>query len=289
MDESKLRMFTCVAQHKSFAKAAQELHVVTSTVSRNIAALETELHTKLFYRDTHIVELTPAGQRLYDEASSYLEHFSFITQNVFALLEQDENRISLTCGPMEFALVRQLMRQYRQHNPAAMLQLSTFPSYEIRPLKNGTANFFITARSCVGSLDGYQHIPLGTYRWKAVAHRDSSFWQLPPEKQALLWGQRLVRPSPQNVSPVTLWLPEHPLEIRGTTASRPFSVTCTHLALEGVAILPEYLEPWLPSFLRMEQVFPEPPVEEAVLVFNADRASPQEQQFFDYIRDHFRP
>ena len=289
MDESKLRMFTCVAQHKSFAKAAQELHVVTSTVSRTIAALEDELDAQLFYRDTHTVELTPAGQRLYDESSSYLEHFSFITQNVFTLLHRDEHRLSLTCGPMEFVLVSQLMTQYRQHNPAATLQLSTFPSYEIRPIKNGTANFFVTDRSCSGSTAGYLCAPLGTYRWKVVAHRDSSFWQLPPAKQAVLWKQRLVRPSPQNVSPITLWLPDHPMEIQGTIASRPFSVTCTHLSQEGVAILPEYLEPWLPNFLRMEQVFPDPPTEEAILVFNPDRATPAEHQFFRFIRDHYQP
>jgi hypothetical protein len=39
----------------------------------------------------------------------------------------------------------------------------------------------------------------------------------------------------------------------------------------------------------MEQVFPDPPEEEATLLFNADRATPQEHRFFEYIRDHYQP
>ena len=38
MDESKLRYFISVVQNKSFEKAAQEHHVVRSTISRQIAA-----------------------------------------------------------------------------------------------------------------------------------------------------------------------------------------------------------------------------------------------------------
>ena len=43
MDESKLRYFISVVQNKSFEKAAQEHHVVRSTISRQIAALEEEI------------------------------------------------------------------------------------------------------------------------------------------------------------------------------------------------------------------------------------------------------
>jgi hypothetical protein len=37
----------------------------------------------------------------------------------------------------------------------------------------------------------------------------------------------------------------------------------------------------------MEQVFQDPPRSESVLLFNSDRATPLEQQFFDFIKQQY--
>ena len=66
MDEIKLRYFISVAKWRNFAQAAMDQHVVPSTISRQIAALEEEFGTPLFTRTTHRVDLTEAGARLYD-------------------------------------------------------------------------------------------------------------------------------------------------------------------------------------------------------------------------------
>jgi len=289
MDESKLKIFTSVARHKSFNKAARELNVVSSTISRQIAALEDELDAQLFYRDTHSVELTPAGKRLLNASFTYFELFEYVNGNVHNLIHRDEHRINITCAPFEFPLVSRLVDQYRQCDPDVALQMSIYHVYDGQALENGTANFFVTGRPFVRHLENYQWTSLGTYRCKAVARKDSPFWDLPPDKQAVLWQQKLVRPANGVFTPVTLWLPDHPLENRGTAFSQRFVVTSSYLYLDGVALMPEYTEPWLPPFLRMEQVFPEPPEFEAVLVFNPTRSTPQEHQFFRYIRDNFKP
>jgi len=59
--------------------------------------------------------------------------------------------------------------------------------------------------------------------------------------------------------------------------------------LGRVALMPEYLESWLPRDLRMEQVFPDPPKVESVLIFCRERSSPLEQQFFDFIKQQYEP
>ena len=64
MDETKLYYFLSVARHLSFTKAAEDCHVVQSTVSKQVAALEQELGAPLLIRDKQSVRLTPAGQRL---------------------------------------------------------------------------------------------------------------------------------------------------------------------------------------------------------------------------------
>jgi DNA-binding transcriptional LysR family regulator len=58
---SALRLFISVADGGSFSAAGELLSVSTSVVSRQIAALEAELGTRLLKRSTRRVELTDAG------------------------------------------------------------------------------------------------------------------------------------------------------------------------------------------------------------------------------------
>lgn len=65
-----LRAFTSVVDHHSFARAAQELRMTPSSVSRLVKALEQELGTQLLNRSTRAMSLTAAGQALYAECGS---------------------------------------------------------------------------------------------------------------------------------------------------------------------------------------------------------------------------
>lgn len=65
-----LRAFTCVVDHHSFARAAQELRMTPSSVSRLVKALEQELGTQLLNRSTRAMSLTAAGQALHAECGS---------------------------------------------------------------------------------------------------------------------------------------------------------------------------------------------------------------------------
>ncbi len=56
-----LRVFEAAGRHESFTLAADELHVTTSAVSRQIRALEDELGHKLFTRLPRGLELTREG------------------------------------------------------------------------------------------------------------------------------------------------------------------------------------------------------------------------------------
>lgn len=290
MDEVKLRYFLSVAQHKSFTKAAQEFHVVPATVSRQINLLEEDLGAPLFYRDTHSVELTPAGKRLYSNAAHYIAQLQALRDGARNLMLQEERQISVTCGPMEFPIADQLAQLYRSAYPDTELHLIKEQYSRMNNhIRAGTLHLALTIRPCVRELPGCETVSLGTHQWKAVARRDSAFWQLPPEDQAALRGQKLVRCANRYFDPVRDWLAAHPMEHRGISLASAYAMICVQANLGAVAIMPEYLEPWLPPMLRMEQVFSDPLEEETVLVFNRDRASLRERQFFDYIRDHFQP
>jgi DNA-binding transcriptional LysR family regulator len=59
-----LRAFDAAARHLSFTRAAEELFVTQSAVSKQIIALESALATRLFERKTRALALTTAGERL---------------------------------------------------------------------------------------------------------------------------------------------------------------------------------------------------------------------------------
>ncbi len=68
-----LALFTVVANHLSFSKAAERLGIPLSRVSRRIAELEDHLGTKLFERTTRQVRLTEEGRRLLDQCQDPIE------------------------------------------------------------------------------------------------------------------------------------------------------------------------------------------------------------------------
>ena len=57
-----LRVFEVAARHASFTRAAEELHVTQSAVSKQVATLEDHLGRALFIRGHRSLELTEAGQ-----------------------------------------------------------------------------------------------------------------------------------------------------------------------------------------------------------------------------------
>ncbi|MBK5418169.1 DNA-binding transcriptional regulator DsdC [Pseudomonas sp. TH31] len=63
---SNLFTFQVAARHLSFTKAADELCLTASAVSHRIARLEAELSIQLFERLTRRVQLTEAGERIFE-------------------------------------------------------------------------------------------------------------------------------------------------------------------------------------------------------------------------------
>lgn len=64
MDLYQLRYFLEVARERSFTRAAENLHVSPSAVSRSVALLERSLGKSLFARTKRRVDLTSAGEAL---------------------------------------------------------------------------------------------------------------------------------------------------------------------------------------------------------------------------------
>jgi LysR family hca operon transcriptional activator len=73
MDSRYLRYFLAVAEAKSFTRAAEHLHTVQPSLSRQIKRLETIVGTPLFFRSKHEVRLTAAGEVFLRECRAILQ------------------------------------------------------------------------------------------------------------------------------------------------------------------------------------------------------------------------
>lgn len=68
MDLDDIRLFVKVAERRSFAKAAEDLRIQNSMLSRRIIRLEAALGVRLLQRTTRRVSLTEEGSRFFAEA-----------------------------------------------------------------------------------------------------------------------------------------------------------------------------------------------------------------------------
>lgn len=72
MDLNAVRLLVRVAETRSFTRAAGDLGLTQSGLSRAISRLESELGVRLLQRNTRSVSLTPDGQMLYERSAPLL-------------------------------------------------------------------------------------------------------------------------------------------------------------------------------------------------------------------------
>ncbi len=82
-----LKTFIEVAEYGSFTKAAEHLYISSVGVQKQVSSLEKELDLKLFERTNQGVELTYAGQRIYNDSKKLIEY----CENEIQVIKEKEN------------------------------------------------------------------------------------------------------------------------------------------------------------------------------------------------------
>ena len=73
MDTRHVRTAVAVSRFGTFTRAARELYMAQSTLSRRVATLERDLGIDLFVRGSRRITLTPAGEAFLAHAETFLE------------------------------------------------------------------------------------------------------------------------------------------------------------------------------------------------------------------------
>lgn len=100
-----IRTFVLVAKHQSFARAATDLRVTPSAVSRQVKMLERTLGSQLFLRTTRTMSLTQGGAAYYAAAKEAFDRLEAAGQS----LESLQGELS---GPLRVSSPVSLGRRY---------------------------------------------------------------------------------------------------------------------------------------------------------------------------------
>lgn len=114
MELHHLEAFEAVVRHKGFTRAAEELHLTQPAVTRQIAALEAELHTRLFDRLGRTVRLTGAGEALHRYAEPILRLAREAREAVADVESGGAGRITVgASGTLATYVLPRLLRRFR--------------------------------------------------------------------------------------------------------------------------------------------------------------------------------
>ncbi len=139
MEIKQLRYFKRVAEMGSVSKAAAALSVAQPAISRQIAHLEDELGTPLFYRNGRGVTMTEAGQALFARASTVLEELRRAEHEVRDMIGVARGTVTLGTPPtVAQVFVVPLIKRLRTHHADLSLEVAeAFSGYVNEWLTNG--------------------------------------------------------------------------------------------------------------------------------------------------------
>lgn len=133
MDIRHLEYFAEVAQHLSFTKASQTLHVTQPSISKAIKNLEGELGVPLFYRSSKQLELTDAGKAVLNNAKKVLDAFKNLTLELTDVTELKSGEIKIGIPPIVgAAFFSQLISQYKEKFPLIEIKLTEVGTKKIK-------------------------------------------------------------------------------------------------------------------------------------------------------------
>ena len=118
MELRQLQYFVQVARMQHVTKAAEELHVAQSAVSRQIHRLEEELGVRMFMQRGRNVQLTPVGQLFLKRAESLLADLDRAVTEIHEFLDPEVGEIRLGFPhSLGIQLVPEVVAAFRKLHP----------------------------------------------------------------------------------------------------------------------------------------------------------------------------
>jgi|GEM_PF-718516 len=288
MDLKKLHEFVVLSQCLNFSKAAGQLYLTQSVLSRHIHDLEQQVGAKLLMRSTHNVELTEIGM-------IFLKDCEVILHQYDAALERIHNASSGLSGTLSVGfstygskdIISKFILYFSRIHPNIQLKINAYEAEELAvALENDKLDMGFAMDFTKTDLDGFE---------KILLYRDSLYVFFPSShpfstRETLcihdLSSQPIIALTART-NPKTDLL-HHKLFFQYESEYRVikeapniqsalFLVTLN----QGLLILPEHVVPFTPSSLTKKKLRDEDCYVDTSLVYKDSSTNPAINLFYD--------
>jgi DNA-binding transcriptional LysR family regulator len=129
MELRHARYFVAVAEELNFRRAAQRLHLTQPSLSTQIRWLADDIRVQLLERDSHKVELTPAGRSFLEGCRRLLQDADNYGRTARRIARGESVPLSIGFVPsLAHGLLPSVLRLFRQRFPDVQLRLSEMDS-----------------------------------------------------------------------------------------------------------------------------------------------------------------
>lgn len=166
MEIRQLWYFVAVGEEQHYGRAAQHLRVAQPALSRQIQNLEEEIGFKLFERLPRGVKITEAGKLFLADARRTLQEINDATERAkrVAFGQSGILRVGFVENISWHGIVPDSLRLFREHRPAAELQLKALKSVEqIAAIQSGSLDVGYAA-PLANPEHGLKHFQVGAIK-----------------------------------------------------------------------------------------------------------------------------
>lgn len=180
MTINQINYFLAVAKFLNFSQAAASLYVAQSTLSRSIAALETEIGVTLLERDFHNVRLTSAGKVMNNEMQQLMGELDAVIKRVQATANITSNKfaIGVLAGQQIDNQILLTIRNLSDKYPRFSMDVKRMGHQDlINEIKANRIDIAETVISETVELDkDIDCMPIGKVKNYLIARNDDDIW-----------------------------------------------------------------------------------------------------------------
>ncbi|GIO20437.1 HTH-type transcriptional regulator BsdA [Oceanobacillus oncorhynchi subsp. incaldanensis] len=164
MDMRQLRYFYTIAEEGQITRAAKTLHMAQPPLSQSLKALEKEIGVPLFERSGKKMELTEAGEVLYNKTGYFFKYLEETLTEVKETGEGLKGQLTVGCVKTLFSHVPQRIKSFREKYPNVTFELREGDSYLLaEQLKNRSLDLAIVRLPLDLDLYSSFHLPDENY------------------------------------------------------------------------------------------------------------------------------
>jgi DNA-binding transcriptional LysR family regulator len=291
MELRHLRYFTAVADHGSFNKAAQILHLTQPALSRQVKDLEEEVGVPLLVRGPNAVTLTPTGESFYEDARDVLARAAKAVERARGERGKEAVRVGYIPATVD-GIMATALEKFQTENPSVRVELADLLPNEMQEAGlKGELDVLILPGRESELIDGYQWAELRRMQHVLIMPATHPMAQLKKISPARLQDVPLIGLGRENFPG---YLPDVRAKLRTFNVTPRFvalindSIPSLFAAVEAhraAAVLTDVVKSTMPRSLVMRPFAPALPGTTVMIGISASRPSKYSERLVTLLRE----